>query len=88
MSICIEYRASTEVEELGLRDMTGPGSLMLIEWPEKGGGAVPPADLNLQLVYQGEARCAALSAGTGLGKAWLAKLVIDTSLAPYVSHST
>lgn len=81
-------QTSTEVEELGLRDMTGPGSLMLIEWPEKGGGAVPPADLNLQLVYQGEARCAALSAGTGLGKAWLAKLVIDTSLAPYVSHST
>ena len=31
--------------------MTGPGYLMLIEWPEKGGVAVPPADLILQLDY-------------------------------------
>jgi tRNA threonylcarbamoyladenosine biosynthesis protein TsaE len=81
-------QTSTEVEELGLRDMTGPGYLMLIEWPEKGGVAVPPADLKLQLVYQGDARCAALSAGTPLGEAWRAKLVIDTSLAAYVSHLT
>ena len=81
-------QTSTEVEELGLRDMTGPGYLMLIEWPEKGGIAVPRPDLNLQLVYQGDARRAALSARTPLGEAWLAKLVIDTSLAAYVSHLT
>jgi tRNA threonylcarbamoyladenosine biosynthesis protein TsaE len=81
-------QTATEVEELGLRDMTGAGFLMLIEWPEKGGVAVPPADLNLQLDYQSDARRAALSAGTSLGKAWLAKLGIDTSLAAYVSHST
>src|SRR3984957_12056786 len=28
-------QTTTEVEELGLRDMTGAGYLMLIEWPEK-----------------------------------------------------
>jgi tRNA threonylcarbamoyladenosine biosynthesis protein TsaE len=61
---------------------------MLIEWPEKGGVAVPPADLVLQLVYQGDARAAALSATTPMAKAWLDKLVIDTSLAVYVSHLT
>src|ERR1700734_978000 len=55
-------QTSTEVEELGLRDMTGPGYLMLVEWPEKGGVAVPPADLTLQLVYKGDARAAALEA--------------------------
>jgi tRNA threonylcarbamoyladenosine biosynthesis protein TsaE len=81
-------QTATEVEELGLRDMTGSGYLMLIEWPEKGGVAVPPADLNLQLAYQGEARSGALSAATALGRAWLAKLAIDTSLAVYVSHLT
>src|SRR5580704_14931353 len=81
-------QTSTEVEELGLRDMTGPGCLMLIEWPEKGGAAVPPADLNLQLVYQGDARSAFLGGATATGQDWLTKLTIDTSLAPYVSNLT
>jgi tRNA threonylcarbamoyladenosine biosynthesis protein TsaE len=81
-------QSSSEVEELGLREMTGPGYLMLIEWPEKGGVAVPPADLNVHLLYQGEARSAALSAATAFGSAWLAKLAIDTSLAAYVFHLT
>jgi tRNA threonylcarbamoyladenosine biosynthesis protein TsaE len=81
-------QTTTEVEELGLRDMTGPGYLMLIEWPEKGGIAVPPADLSLLLVYKGDARSATLGFGSETGKAWMAKLVIDTSLAPYVSNLT
>jgi tRNA threonylcarbamoyladenosine biosynthesis protein TsaE len=81
-------QTATEVEELGLRDMTGPGYLMLIEWPEKGGIAVPRADLLLQLVYKGDARSAALGAASATGRAWLAKLAIDTSLAPYVSNLT
>jgi tRNA threonylcarbamoyladenosine biosynthesis protein TsaE len=84
------YRVQStgEVEELGLRDMTGAGYLMLIEWPEKGGVAVPPADLHLQLTYQGEARSAALAALSETGEQWLGKLAIDTSLAPYVSNLT
>lgn len=91
--VCVHvdlYRVqtTTEVEELGLRDMTGPKVLMLIEWPEKCGVAVPPADLYLQLAYQGDARSSALSAVTATGRAWLAKLAIDTSLAPYVSNLT
>jgi len=81
-------QTTTEVEELGLRDMTGPGYLMLIEWPEKGGVAVPRADLFLQLVYHGDARSANLGTASEIGKAWLAKLAIDTSLAPYVSNLT
>jgi len=60
----------------------------LIEWPEKGGIAVPHADLLLQLVYKGDARSAALRAVTATGRTWLAKLAIDTSLAPYVSNLT
>jgi tRNA threonylcarbamoyladenosine biosynthesis protein TsaE len=81
-------QTTTEVEELGLRDMTGPGYLMLIEWPEKGGIAVPRADLLLQLVYKGDERSAALGAASATGRAWLSKLAIDTSLAPYVSNLT
>ena len=84
------YRLQTlsEVDELGLRDLTGPDYLMLIEWPEKGGSAVPPADLTLLLNYVGEARAATLAAATDVGTRWLAMLAIDSSLKPYVSNLT
>jgi tRNA threonylcarbamoyladenosine biosynthesis protein TsaE len=81
-------RSSAEVEELGLRDLTGPGYLMLIEWPEKGGDAVPHADVDLQLRYDGESRVATLSAVSEVGGVWMAKLALDTSLVPYVSNLT
>jgi len=81
-------QSTLEVEELGLRDMTGAGCLMLVEWPEKGGAAVPPADLSLQLLYAGEARRAFLGARTEQGAKWIAKLAIDTSLSSYVSNLT
>jgi tRNA threonylcarbamoyladenosine biosynthesis protein TsaE len=71
----------TEVDELGLRDLMGPGSLIMVEWPEKGGVALPPADLDLTLRYVGEARQAALSAKTLLGTEWLENLGRDGSLA-------
>jgi tRNA threonylcarbamoyladenosine biosynthesis protein TsaE len=81
-------RSTTEVEELGLRDLTGPHYLMLIEWPEKGGDAVPHADVDLQLRYAGESRVASLSAVSEVGERWLAKLGLDTSLVPYVPNLT
>jgi len=84
------YRLSSAAEalELGLRDMTGPKSLMLIEWPENGGAAVPAADVNLRLFYAGHGRSASLTALSPLGRQWLLNLVTDTSLAPYVSNLT
>jgi tRNA threonylcarbamoyladenosine biosynthesis protein TsaE len=72
----------TEVDELGLRDLVGPGSLIMVEWPERGGAAVPPADLELTLLYAGEARQAGLSAKTTLGTDWLENLGRDRSLVP------
>jgi tRNA threonylcarbamoyladenosine biosynthesis protein TsaE len=81
-------RSTAEVEELGLRDLTGPGYLMLVEWPEKGGDAVPHADVDLHLQYAGESRVATLRAASAVGDAWLGKLVLDTSLVPYVSNLT
>ena len=70
----------TEVDELGLRDLMGPGSLIMVEWPERGGAAVPPADLELTLLYAGEARQASLSAKTKLGTEWQENLGRDGSL--------
>jgi tRNA threonylcarbamoyladenosine biosynthesis protein TsaE len=84
------YRVQSlnEVEELGIRDLAGPGSLMLIEWPEKGAGVIPLADLILALDYVDEARRAVVTPGSGLGENWVAKLLHDTSLKPYVSNLT
>ena len=80
--------APTEVDELGLRDLAGPGCLMLVEWPEKGGGRLPPADLDLTLRYAEDGRQARLHANTPVGIDWMSNLGHDTSLSSYVSNIT
>ena len=81
-------RSAAEIDELGLRDLLGPKRLMLIEWPEKGGAALPPADLKLTLEYAGEARAGAVRAASSFGETWLLNLESDSSLLPYVSNLT
>ena len=65
-----------EVQALGLRDELQSGTLLLVEWPERGLGQLPPADLWLQLaeVEGGAGRSALLEARTAAGMAWLAAL--------------
>ncbi|HEY2675361.1 MAG TPA: tRNA (adenosine(37)-N6)-threonylcarbamoyltransferase complex ATPase subunit type 1 TsaE [Steroidobacteraceae bacterium] len=81
-------RSSAEVDELGLRDLIGQGCFMLIEWPERGGAAVPAADLKTALNYSDAGRTATVLATTRLGESWLHNLGRDTSLSPYVSNLT
>ena len=81
-------RAPYEVLELGLADMAGPRSMLLIEWPENGGAAVPPADIEIVLRYREQGRQAHVQAATPLGREWLSNLGLDTSLAPYLSNLT
>ena len=47
------YRLSDpeEVEWLGLPDLADPDALILIEWPERGGGRIPPADVCIHLTH-------------------------------------
>jgi tRNA threonylcarbamoyladenosine biosynthesis protein TsaE len=78
----------TEIDELGLRDLVGPDCLLLVEWPERGGAALPPPDLELALKYAGDGRQARLTARTAPGSRWLENLGRDTSLKPYVSNLT
>ena len=77
-----------EVDELGLRDFLNPGCLLMIEWPEKGGNALPPADLQLTLRYVESGRSATLRADTAPGCNWLRNLRLDTRLASYVPNLT
>lgn len=78
----------SEVDELGLRDTVGRDCLLLVEWPERGGGHLPPADLDLTLWYVGDARRAGLQAQSLTGTAWLENLARDSSLSAYVSNLT
>jgi tRNA threonylcarbamoyladenosine biosynthesis protein TsaE len=84
------YRLGTasEAEGLGLRDLTGRDCLFLIEWPEKGGAAVPRPDVDLRLDYHGDGRTAHLVGLSVTGDVWLKKLGYDASLAAYVSNIT
>lgn len=38
-----------EIEYLGLEDLLTPGSLVLIEWPERGRGWLPPIDWRIRI---------------------------------------
>jgi tRNA threonylcarbamoyladenosine biosynthesis protein TsaE len=62
-----------ELEFLGLDP--AEGALWLIEWPERGGTNLPPADLDIALALEGDGRLADLVAGTPVGTNWLSCLV-------------
>jgi tRNA threonylcarbamoyladenosine biosynthesis protein TsaE len=41
----------SEVEQLGLRDLLEDGAVLLIEWPQRGVGHIPAADLAVRIQY-------------------------------------
>ena len=61
-----------ELEFLALDDPAT--ALWLVEWPERGGAALPGADLRIDLAVEGEGRRAALVPGTPTGQSWLARI--------------
>jgi tRNA threonylcarbamoyladenosine biosynthesis protein TsaE len=64
----------SELENLGLRDWAVPGHVWLVEWPERGTGHLPPADLVIRLVGGEPAHVIEIEAESVLGKEWLASL--------------
>ncbi|MDY0954153.1 tRNA (adenosine(37)-N6)-threonylcarbamoyltransferase complex ATPase subunit type 1 TsaE [Stenotrophomonas rhizophila] len=61
-----------ELDFLGLDE--GSASLWLIEWPERGAGALPPTDLIVALEIEGQGRRVRLNATSDAGREWLARL--------------
>lgn len=45
-----------ELEYLGFRDFLDQRAIIFIEWPERGGGAMPEPNLRIHLHYQGSGR--------------------------------
>lgn len=63
-----------ELEFLGLRDQFDGQAVLLIEWPERGQGELPAADVEISLRYAGEGRAGRLAAVSTSGRALLARL--------------
>lgn len=63
-----------ELEWLGLDALADPAALVLVEWPERGRGALPSPDLTLHLAYADGGRQARLEAHTARGQDLLARL--------------
>jgi len=72
--------AAGELEFLGLDE--ADAVLWLVEWPDRGAGALPPADLHVRLALAGHGRHAAFEAGSPGGSTWLARLDGAARLAP------
>ncbi len=70
------YRLSDpdELEFIGLRDLLDGEALLLVEWPERGQGVLPEADLDIQLNYAAEARYCRVQAFSELGTTLLGRL--------------
>lgn len=57
-----------ELEYLGLRDLLGGEVTLLIEWPERGEGWLPPPDLVLDIAHLEKGRDVAVSGLSPLGR--------------------
>lgn len=68
-----------ELEFLGLDD--ADAALWLVEWPERGAGALPPADLRIDLSLSGDGRACRLTSLSSAGHRWLAALTARQPLA-------
>ena len=63
-----------ELEYLGLREMLAESAVLLVEWPERGAGWLPTADLRVCIEHRPAGRRVTLSAATRRGAAILSNL--------------
>ena len=70
-------RAPDELDDLGLRDLLAGRSILVIEWPERGGDRLATRDLLLHLDYLPTGRSLTLLACSEAGRAILARMSLD-----------
>jgi len=57
-----------ELEWLGLDSLAEPGAIVLVEWPERGTGALPPADLEIHFRHEATGRAVRFEPFTERGR--------------------
>ncbi|WP_193165800.1 tRNA (adenosine(37)-N6)-threonylcarbamoyltransferase complex ATPase subunit type 1 TsaE [Microbulbifer hainanensis] len=60
-----------ELEFMGVRDYFAPGCLSLVEWPQRGAGVLPEADLEVELEVRDRGRLLVATAHSTAGRALL-----------------
>ena len=70
-----------EWEDAGFREYFNPASVCLVEWPEKGGALLPPADVvvNVDFLEDGDGRSVRIEGHTEAGTACVARLTALSS---------
>lgn len=68
--------------DAGFRDALRNDALVLIEWAEKAGPALPPPDLEITLRPAGDGRVATLTASSEQGQSWLTALFPSAETPP------
>jgi tRNA threonylcarbamoyladenosine biosynthesis protein TsaE len=63
-----------ELEFMGIRDYFNGEAMCLVEWPARGEGALPPADIRINIEREGSGRRLLLCADTPLGKGVLEQM--------------
>lgn len=63
--------APVELEFLGIRELDDPTQWVFVEWPERGAGALPRADVVVNLEFADCGRRVSLAAATRRGRALL-----------------
>ena len=64
-----------ELEDLGLRDLLAEQALLLVEWPERGAGVMPAADLRICIEHRAEGRRVELQPLSAAGEHFLGPLL-------------
>lgn len=67
-----------ELEFLGIRDYFEDDALCLIEWPDKGAGFLPKADLTITISPQDSGRSLKILSQGSRGEAWCAALALES----------
>lgn len=65
-----------ELEYLGIRDYFDGDALCLVEWPQRGAGVLPKADLDITISSHGAGRALRLQAQGERGSSWCAALAV------------
>lgn len=71
--------AAAELDYLGLRELYQGKALLLVEWPERGAGFLPPPDLVVDIEYAETGRVLHLEAKSAVGGTLLRTLESEFS---------